>query len=65
MDLTFFTIVPCVMVPESVLPSLLTLKGPNSLMAPYPSEEHPGPIYDNSKHFVKKRPHLTNTAMPR
>lgn len=31
---------------ESVFASLLTLKGPNSCMAPYPNEEHPGPVYN-------------------
>jgi len=37
---------------ESVVPSLLTLKGPNSCMAPYPNEEHPGPVYHQFSHLL-------------
>jgi len=36
----------------SVLPSELTLKGPSSSKAPYPSEEQPGPV--SYKHYVVK-----------
>jgi len=36
----------------SVLPSELTLKGPSSSKAPYPSEEQPGPV--SFKHYDVK-----------
>ena len=35
---------------QRVLPSLLTRKGPNSVIAPAPIEEHPGPVFGSSMH---------------
>ena len=41
---------------ERVFPSGLTRKGPNSSMAPYPRDEHPGPAHSNH------HPHVLSLA---